>query len=286
MMAPSPLGAACDAFRAFGGTVVVHTAAADRLDAAVAAARAEIEAMDDACDRTRPDSELSRVNARAGQLVAVSAHFGEAIEVALRAARLTDGALDPARGLGWRSIEWDPRQCTVRIGPGAHLDLDATARALAADRAAYAACLAAECGVLVALDDYIAAQGQAPDGGWRVSLTEHHRNGDEATGRSANPGESVTVTEGGLATSTGALFTERAEPREHPAWRTITVAAITCVDASIAATTALLRGAGAARWLSDLGLPARLVRHDGSVLTLSGWPARRAANDAWNSAER
>lgn len=284
-MAPPPLGAARAAFRAFGGTVVVHTAVADRLDAATAAARAEIEAMDDACDRTRPDSELSRINACAGRLVPVSAHFGEAIDVAIRAARLTDGALDPARGLGWRSIEWDPRQRAVRIGPGAHLDLDATARALTADRAAYAACRAAECGVLVALDDYLAAQGQAPDGGWRVSLTEHHGNGDDATGRFPDAAETVTLTEGGLATSTGALSSGRAEPRQHPAWRTITVAAITCVDASIAATTALIRGASAARWLSDLGLPARLVRQDGSVLTLSGWPARRATTDPRNSAE-
>lgn len=278
MMAPSPLGAARAAFRAFGGTVVVHAVVPDQLDAAIAAARAEIEAMDDACDRTRPDSELSRLNARAGRLVPVSAHFGEAIDVALRAARLTHGALDPTRGLGWRSIEWDPRQRTVRIGPGAHLDLDATARALAADRAAYAAFRAAECGVLVALDDYFAAQGQAPDGGWRVCLTDERRNGNGATDRQHRPAEIVTMAEGGLATA-AALPAGRSDSRQPLPWLTVTVAGITCVDASIAATTALIRGASAARWLSDLGLPARLVREDGSVLTLSGWSARRGATD-------
>lgn len=282
MMAPSRLGAPRAAFSAFGGTVVVHTVAPDRLDAATAAARAEIEAMYDACDRTHPDSELSQLNAHAGRLVPVSAHFAEAIDVALRAARLTDGALDPAPGLGWRSIEWDPRERTVRIGPGAHLDLDATVRALATDRAAYAACRAAECGVLVALDDYVAAQGQAPDGGgWRVSLTEEHRNGDGAAGRRPNPAETVALTEGGLATATTLAPDPNGlrGPRAHAPWRTITVAAITCVDASIAATTALIRGPSAARWLSDLGLPARLVRPDGSVLALSGWPTRRATSE-------
>lgn len=286
-MAPSPRGSTCAAFRAFGGTMVVHTVDPHQLDAATSAARVEVAAMDLACDRTRPDSELSQVNARADERVPVSAHFAEALDVALRAARLSGGVLDPAPGHGWRSIEWDPRQRTVRIVPGAHLDLDATARALTADRAAYAAHRAARCGVLVALDDNFAVQGQAPDGGWRVSLTEDRRNGDGngATAKRASSAETAILTEGGLATAPARLLPESAPPPGSPApasspWRTITVAGITCVDASIAATAALLRGESAARWLSDLALPARLARQDGSVLTLSGWPARRAGTDS------
>ena len=124
--------------------------------------------------------------------------------------------------------------------------------------------------------------GRIPDGGgWRVSLTEEHRNGDGAAGRRPNPAETVALTEGGLATATTLAPDPNGlrGPRAHAPWRTITVAAITCVDASIAATTALIRGPSAARWLSDLGLPARLVRPDGSVLALSGWPTRRATSE-------
>ncbi len=58
-------------------------------------------------------------------------------------------------------------------------------------------------------------------------------------------------------------------------WRTVSVAAGTCTDANIASTAAIIRGAAAPDWLHDLGLPARLVRHDGTVETTAGWPRRR-----------
>jgi thiamine biosynthesis lipoprotein len=45
------------------------------------------------------------------------------------------------------------------------------------------------------------------------------------------------------------------------------------VDANIATTTAIVRGARAGRWLDELGLPARLVAEDRTVVTLNGWPA-------------
>ncbi len=56
-------------------------------------------------------------------------------------------------------------------------------------------------------------------------------------------------------------------------WRTVSVAAGTCADANTAATAALVRQARAPAWLDRLGLPARLVAHDGAVLSLAGWPA-------------
>jgi thiamine biosynthesis lipoprotein len=56
------------------------------------------------------------------------------------------------------------------------------------------------------------------------------------------------------------------------AWRTVTVAAGTCLDANTASTAAIVRGADAAAWLDSLRLPARLVRTDGSVVCVAGWP--------------
>ncbi|HZD66226.1 MAG TPA: FAD:protein FMN transferase, partial [Acidimicrobiales bacterium] len=55
-------------------------------------------------------------------------------------------------------------------------------------------------------------------------------------------------------------------------WRTVSVAAGTCVDANTAATAAVVRGEDAPAWLGDRGLPARLVAWDGTVRVVAGWP--------------
>jgi thiamine biosynthesis lipoprotein len=69
---------------------------------AMASARAiverELERIDRACSRFRADSDLQRVNARAGRFVPVGELLIEAVEVALRAAELTDGDVDPTIG--------------------------------------------------------------------------------------------------------------------------------------------------------------------------------------------
>lgn len=49
------------------------------------------------------------------------------------------------------------------------------------------------------------------------------------------------------------------------------MAAATCADA--ATTAALVKGETAVRRLSRLGLPARLVTHEGTVVTTPGWPS-------------
>jgi thiamine biosynthesis lipoprotein len=56
-------------------------------------------------------------------------------------------------------------------------------------------------------------------------------------------------------------------------WRTVSVTAATCVDATIASTASIVRGSAAPAWLARLRLPARLVGADGSVVTVAGWPA-------------
>ena len=51
------------------------------------------------------------------------------------------------------------------------------------------------------------------------------------------------------------------------------MAAACCVDANIASTTAIIRGAGAPAWLEGAKLPARLVAVGGTVTVTAGWPA-------------
>jgi thiamine biosynthesis lipoprotein ApbE len=185
---------------------------------------------------------------------------------------------------GYRTVELDPQLSTVRVPRGIMLDLGATAKAWAADRAARAAQAAAGCGVLVSLGGDIATAGSAPAGGWRIHVTDDHRDGADA------PGQTITIASGGLATSSTAVRRWRcaaAAMHQHhiidPAagtpvqgpWRTVSVAAADCTDANIASTAALVRGERAPRWLERLGLPARLIAHDGEVLLVGGWPAQR-----------
>jgi thiamine biosynthesis lipoprotein len=69
---------------------------------ALAQARAilerQLDEVDRACSRFRDDSELMRVNARPGRTVRVEPLLIEAVELALRAAELTDGDVDPTVG--------------------------------------------------------------------------------------------------------------------------------------------------------------------------------------------
>jgi len=55
------------------------------------------------------------------------------------------------------------------------------------------------------------------------------------------------------------------------------VAAASCVDANAASTAAIIWGAQAVAQLDALELPARLVRGDGAVTTVGGWPADTAS---------
>jgi thiamine biosynthesis lipoprotein len=181
-------------------------------------------------------------------------------------------------------VRLDRGQRTVRVPARVRLDLGATAKALAADRAAALAAQAAGCGVLVNLGGDIATAGTAPAGGWAVRIADWHAAGPNADS------ETVRIDDGAIATSSTTVrrwarggealhhVVDPATGRPAPVvWRTVTVAAATCVDANIAATAAIDRGGRALAWLHRLGLPARLVRPDGAIVRVAGWPERAAA---------
>lgn len=292
-------------WRALGTTVVVVTTSAGDLDAAAERVRARIDEIDLACSRFREDSELSRLNAAGGSPRRVSRIFVRATRCALRAAALTGGEVDPtigsslrvagydrdfariraggpvhfSRASGWRCVELDDAHSIVRVPAGVELDYGATAKALAADIAAASAAGATGGGVLVAIGGDVATAGEVPEGGWPVRVTDDHAGGAE------QPGQTIALHGGGLATSSTTVRRwRRGEHDLHhildpasgrPAaehWRTVSVAAATCVDANIASTASILRGERAPRWLEELSLPARLVALDGSLTRTGGWP--------------
>jgi thiamine biosynthesis lipoprotein len=285
----------------------------DALGTAVRILQSELTAIDLACSRFRADSELMAVNAAAGSTVEVSLLFAEAVRTALVAAEQTDGDVDPTLGgslvaagydadfaalpadgpvpspaappaNAWQEIELAAG--TVRIPAGTALDLGATAKALAVDYAATAIAAATGTGVLVNVGGDLAAAGPVPPAGWPVQLTDDTAR--ESVTRPGRTGPVVRMHGGGLATSStavrrwrrgGASYHHVLDPRTglpaEAVWRTVTVAAASCVDANTASTAAIVRGRAAPEWLAALGLPARLVDTDGSVRLVAGWPAEQ-----------
>jgi thiamine biosynthesis lipoprotein len=251
-----------------------------------------------ACSRFRPDSELSRLHAARGAAVSVGPLLAEAVSVALRAAELTDGVVDPTVGAavralgydrefvrdddepivpagpapGWSRLGWKAERRSLVVPLGIWLDLGATAKALAADRIAVRGAAAAGCGVLVGIGGNVAVGGDAPGAGWQV------RTPDDP------PAVTGTLAGGGLATSSTARRRWRrggrtvhhiVDPRSGdiatPYWRTASVVADSCVDANTASTAAIVLGRAAPQWLTERALPARLVAEDGTVTHVAGW---------------
>ena len=161
------------------------------------------------------------------------------------------------------------------------LDLGATAKALAADRAARAAHEAVGAGVLVSLGGDIATCGPAPSGGWAIRVTDDHRDGPDAAGqtitiRLGRPGDLEHRDAALVARRAGRCITSSIPDtgrRSAAPWRTASVAAATCADANIASTAAMVLGDDAPAWLAEQGLPARLVALGRRPSTVQGgWP--------------
>ena len=293
-------------FPALGTTAVVVVTDPRRIGAAERGLRAELAAIEVTCSRFRADSEISRLHNATGATVALSGLLADALATALRAARLTGGLVDPTVGTavanlgydrdfteidpagpapaepprpvpGWWRVLLDHPGRQVVLPREVRLDLGATAKAFAADRAAGRLAADLGCGVLVSLGGDVAVAGPPPAGGWRLGVGDDHRTA---------PDTSVVIATGGLATSSttcrswrraGRLVHHIVDPRTgdipEPVWRTVSVAAASCVDANTASTAAIVLGAAAPAWLTAWKLPARLVGMSGQVHTVAGWPA-------------
>ena len=286
-------------------TTDMHLLVTDR--AALPRARevvdAELDAIELAASRFRPDSEISALAAADGVRTPVSPVLADLIEAALGAARLTDGDVDPTVGstmialgydrdiedisaatallasvtipVDWTQVEFDGS--SVRLPPGVLLDLGATAKAVAADRCAHLVHQQTGSGVLVNLGGDIATAGPAPDGGWRILVQDSE----------FDPASHVTIgTDAGLATSStrrrqwwrsGHALHHIIDPRTgapvDPVWRSVSVAAGSCLTANTISTAAIIRGRRAPEWVCSLGVAARLVDRDGAERFLCGWPS-------------
>ncbi|MGC4110719.1 MAG: FAD:protein FMN transferase [Nocardioides sp.] len=284
------------------GRVVVTEPRA--LDAAVEIVRAGLDEVERACSRFRPDSELSGLTPGTRHL---SPMLADLVGTALDAAEASAGLVDPTvggamRGLGYdRSIELLPTDGApvrlVQTVPGwrrVHLygdrlelprdvvlDLGATAKARAADLTAQRAAGTIGVGVLVELGGDIATAGPAPRGGWQVLVRDTEDDPSCQVTLAANSAVATSSTQRRTWRRGGVLIHHVVDPRTAapaaPVWRSVTVAAPTCVEANTASTAAVVLGREAASWLSTRGLTARLVDQQQRVVRVGGWPTSEVA---------
>ena len=130
-------------------------------EAAIDAVMAEMHRVDELMSHYKPESQLSRINAHAGEgPVRVDRELFDLIARSLEFSRLTDGAFDITyasvgylydyrhhvkpdeaqieahlSAVDWRSLELDPANSTVRFRkPGMRIDLGGFAKGYAVDR--------------------------------------------------------------------------------------------------------------------------------------------------------
>jgi thiamine biosynthesis lipoprotein len=295
-------------FRAIGTTATVIVRIPSLVDSAESILRQEIDAIDRACSRFRPDSELEHLHAHAGASVTVSPLLFEALEVAVDVAERTQGAVDPTVGnamsilgydrdfdlvcdqpslppkllgpvVGYGHVQLDGRTRTVRIPRGVRLDLGSSAKAFVVDRSATRIAESLETGVLVSVGGDIAVAGPPPPGGWPIGIAV------ESSAPERDVDQVVAIREGGLASSSTAVRTwnvgtERVNHIVDPStgyaappyWTLVSVASESCVEANAFSTAAVVWGPEALDRLGPFGQAVRLLRCDGEVFTLGGWP--------------
>ena len=262
--------------------------------------------VEERLSRFRPESELSQLNARAGEAVPVSSMLWEVIGCALQSSCHTGGLYDPTildvletagydrtfqavvddqrppgavfrRHTDWREIRLDADARRVTLPPGVRLDLGGIAKAWAADRAADRLSHLGPC--LVDAGGDIAVHGR-PVGtaGWTIGVADPLQvEADLAV---------LVIGNGGVATS----------GIDHRRWRrgdivqhhiidprlgrpaetdllTATVVASNARQADVHALTALILGAqrGSRYLRSQPGVEGLLVGPDGSRLATPGF---------------
>jgi FAD:protein FMN transferase len=295
-------------FAALGTTVRVVVTDPRSLAEAEALTRDHLVALDLAASRFRPDSEVSRLAkaAAAGPASALASPvLASSVRAALRAARLTDGLVDPTVGRavaasgydddlpvvrgrtaaaraaapvpGWRSVTVDPVTDRVEVPAGCLLDLGSSAKAHAADEVARHLAARLPGGFLVDLGGDIALSGTTREGLWQVGVEDAERRVVQVIG--LRSGQAVATSSTRLRTwavDGGGTAHHIVDPRTGrtaaSTWAQVTVVAASALEANAASTAAVVLGEDAPAWLTRNGLPARLDTGS-AVTTTPGWPS-------------
>lgn len=303
--APDPTGAS-ECWQDWTCEVSIWVEDPASLDAAIQRVQSVMGHVERAASRFRPDSEVMAL--RDGRTREVSSLLVDLVAAALEGSIATDGAIDSTLGSvmqnwgyldhvpfptdivsapsvsvsrrsSWRDIELDEPSRTICVPEGVLIDLGATAKAWAADRAADLIQDELGSACVVGIGGDLAVRC-AP--GRRLLIDVAENDTSDVVKVLVGPGGVATSTTtrrrwlAGGVTAHHVIDPATAAPTRGP-WRTATVAAASCTAANHAATAALVKGAQAVRWLDGLGLPARLISDRGQITTVAGWPVDIAA---------
>ncbi len=291
-------------FDALGTEIAIAVTDVTQLSAMLEHTRTCIDEIDETFSRFRPDSELERLHRAGAGTHDVSPLFSELVELALLAARSTDGLFDPTvrdaveaagydrsidlierDGPGqpresapagqWTQIEVDRNRGTVSMPPGVRLDFGGIGKGFAVDYT-LRRILGIDCGVMLSAGGDLAVTGPGPFGGWPcgVSLTLQ------------DPIEETVLLQRGAIASSGLgrrqwerdgrkfhhlIDPQTGEPAASP-WSLVTVVAGSCVAADVAAKVAWLKGITGPSWIESIGLAGRFRDRDDKITTTTLWP--------------
>ena len=234
--------------------------------------------------RYRDDNIISRINRCAGQAIRVDDETARLLDFAEQLYDISGGLFDVTSGvlrrvwtfdggdripaqaridelmpaIGWDKVEW--RSPELRLRPGMEIDLGGIGKEYAVDRCVRLVREKTDASVLVNLGGDLAITRERSDGGsWHI-------------GRSPNePGAPIAIIElqrGALATSGDAhrfvlcngkryshiLNPKTGWPVEGPP-HSVSVAALTCIEAGMLSTLALLHGRDAEQFLRAQDVP-------------------------------
>lgn len=263
------------------------------LEPAEALLRTVLGAIDEAVGPAMdPPSDLQRVHARPDRYVEVGPMLIELLSEARAAAEMSGGLVTPVRlrspsladhGSAWRSIIIDRARHAVLVPTGLEVDLSGILAGFAASHSARVVAAVTGVPTLVSIGGVAETAGPRLPGGWPINLSSPAHEGP-----THEPPTTVDLHTGAIGTAAAVLVVWRhglPEVRDlrEPAsglslvspWRAVTVMSSRAVDASVLATTALVRGDGALAWLADRRTPARLIGSDGTILRVNGWSGER-----------
>jgi len=283
--------------------IAPHNAGSE-FEQAVDVTRATFERVEACLSRFRPESELCALNRASGAPFVASPLLLHAVSLAIEAARATDGIFDPSvlpaletagydRSFeqlpsnsvtvlapppvrDYRAVLLDPSTSTITLDAGCRIDLGGIGKGLAVDLAIEATDVLSHRCINAGGD--IAVRGTPePGSGWTIELEDGGDRGEAPL--------SVTISDCALATSTiirrrwqsgmgechHLIDPQTGLPSTSP-MRTVAAVARSCVEADVAAKTALLLGEDGLAFLDAHGLHGLAVRRDGSAIGTPHWP--------------
>lgn len=286
------------------GTTISLLLPQERLEQATEQVRTLFNEWEHTLSRFLPESELSRLNQRAGEPVAVSPLLYSVLTTSLVAAAASGGIYDPTLlhqliavgydrtfaelppiqpgvpryhgpGGGWRGIRIDRDHKLVTLPRGVGLDFGGIAKGMAVDAALHKL---SEIGIDTALVNAggdLAVMGLPPDmHSWRIAVPGRDKHW------------TLPLLRGAMATSgiarrhwsrEGRRYHHLLDPRTGTSTRSelwsITVAADQCQQAEVAAKVAFILGPEQGKaFLREHHLPALLASEDGSWEAVTLWP--------------